>query len=59
MDKYQSEITKADDAFAHENISVVKVVYTNGRHFSKEYFPSCFYTDTVPATKIGNLGGQP
>jgi hypothetical protein len=45
MDKYQSEITKANDAFAHENMSVVKVVYTNGRHFPREYFPSYFYTD--------------
>jgi hypothetical protein len=45
MDKYQGEITKANNAFAHENMSVVKVVYTDGRHFPKEYFPGYFYTD--------------
>jgi hypothetical protein len=45
MDKYQSEITKANDAFAHENMSIVKIVYTDGRHFPKEYFPGYFYTD--------------
>jgi hypothetical protein len=45
MDKYQSEITKANDAFAHENVSVVKVVYTDGKHFPREYFPGYFYTD--------------
>jgi hypothetical protein len=45
MDKYQSEIIKANDAFAHENMSVVKVVYTDGRHFPREYFPGYFYTD--------------
>ena len=44
MDKYQSEIIKPNDAFAHENMSVVKVVYTDVRHFPREYFPGYFYT---------------
>jgi hypothetical protein len=45
IDRYQSEITKANDAFAHESMSIVKVVYTDRRHFPREYFPSYFYTD--------------
>jgi hypothetical protein len=45
LDKYNNEIVKANDAFAHENMSVVRVVYTDGRHFPREYFPGYFYTD--------------
>jgi hypothetical protein len=45
MDKYQSEIIKANNTFAHENMSVVKVVYTDGRHFPRKYFSGYFYTD--------------
>jgi len=41
MDKYQSEIIKANDAFAHENMSVVKVVYTDRRHFPREALSLC------------------
>ena len=60
MGKYQSEITKANDAFAHENMSVVKVVYTNGSDiFRENIFQVTFTRTQVPATKIGNLGGQP
>ena len=45
MDKYNNEIIKANNAYAHENLSVVKVVYTDGKHFPREYFPGYFYTD--------------
>jgi hypothetical protein len=44
LDKYNNEITKANDAYAHENMSIVKVVYTDGRHSPREYFPGYFYT---------------
>jgi hypothetical protein len=43
LEKYQSEIVKANDAFAHENTPIVNVVYTNGRHFPNEYFVSYPY----------------
>ena len=36
--KYQTEIVQANDTFARESFPVVKVVYTNGRHFPHEYF---------------------
>ena len=42
MDKYNKEVIKANDAYAHENMSVVKVVYTDGRHFPREYLPDYF-----------------
>jgi hypothetical protein len=45
LDKYNNEIVKANDAYARENTAAVKVVYTDGRHFPREYFPGYFYTD--------------
>src|SRR5215472_1694101 len=42
--KYQNEIVQANDAFARESFPVVKVVYTNGRHFPHEYFVSYPYS---------------
>ena len=44
LEKYQSEIVRANDAFAHENMPLVKVVYTKGRRFPNEYFVSYPYT---------------
>ena len=45
LDKYNNEIVKANDAFARENLSVVRIVYTDGKHFPRGYFPGYFYTD--------------
>ena len=45
--RYNNEIIKANDAFAHENMYVVKVVYTDRKHFPREYFPRYFYTDAT------------
>jgi len=42
--KYQSEIVQANDTFARESSPLVKVVYTNGRHFSHEYLVSYPYS---------------
>jgi hypothetical protein len=44
LEKYQSEMVKANDAFARENIPMVKVFYTHGRRFSNEYFVSYPYS---------------
>jgi hypothetical protein len=45
MQKYQSEVIKANDAFAHNNTYIVEVVYTDRRHYSREYFPRYFYSE--------------
>jgi hypothetical protein len=42
--RYQSEIVQANDAFARENVPLVKVVYTNSRRFPNEYFVSYPYS---------------
>ena len=45
LDKYNNEMIKANDAYAHENVAVIKVVYTSRGYFPREYFPGYFYTD--------------
>ena len=47
LSKYQSEIVQANDAFARENLPLVKVVYTNSKHFTNEYFVSYPYSYNV------------
>ena len=44
LEKYQSEIVKANDAFAHEKMPIVKVVYRSGRRFATEYVMSYPYS---------------
>ena len=44
LSKYQNEIIQANDIFARENVPVMRIVYTNRRHFPNEYFVSYPYS---------------
>jgi hypothetical protein len=51
LTKFQNEILQANDEFAHANVPVVRVVYTDRRHSPVEYLGSYpypnSYTDAV------------
>jgi hypothetical protein len=46
LEKYQTEITQANNAFAHANVPVVRVVYTDRRHSPVEYLGNYPYPNS-------------
>ena len=51
LEEYQAEVVQANNSFAHTNVPVIRVVYTNRRHSPVEYLGSYpqpnSYTDAV------------